>query len=276
MGCFNSTCGLTGLPIQYNEQIVIVTCKDIEPVKYPVYDFKNRNEDGSFPVIEGEFEEVDKSPTLDDIISGRDLEKIESIIFGTYNTYGWIHENEISEDQDAYDVQERSLYFHRWAWDWCLSFNKVKNRIEKDKKKIVDLYDYHKRQVDEYEDRNLDDSVLQLRLKNNSLWFKDRIVMDLSLEEFEKLYNNQEFFNLLFDFKAVILVCNLMRIDPFSRDYFLGSQVGHESLLLYRRLIPKMQEHIDKKEKEWNESLEKDDRNLFDHKGTEEGIFWNL
>ncbi len=100
--------------------------------------------------------------------------------------------------------------------------------------------------------------------------------MDLSLEDFEKLYNNQEFFNLLFDFKAVILVCREMRIDPFSRDYFLGSQVGHESLLLYRRLIPKMQEHIDKKEKEWNESLEKDDRNLFDRKGTEEGIFWNL
>lgn len=254
MGCFNSTCGITGLPIQYEDPVVIVTIKDTDPLVIPCYDKKG-------DLVSGRVKEIDSTPTMEEIISRNGISKIEAIRFGTYNDYGWLQEEEMEKD-DRPDY--RSFYFHRWAWEWCLTFKNLVKYVEDKHSSFVDQFLKTKERVEKI--KGDDAKSMSNRFVMMSL-FRD--LTDISYEFFEENYENKDYWRPFIELKVVLLVCQEMRKDPVSMNYYLGSQRGDESLRLIRRLLPKIQEHIDRVEKKHNEESTEpwDD-------GSDDDLFW--
>jgi len=238
MGCYNVTCALTGLPISEYQQIVIITLKDLDPIFTKVLDKKA--EGIKFKTIV-----VDRTPTIDDLIVSRSIHKIESIKFGTYDDYGWINENVITKDGEHL----RSFYFLKWAWDWCLSFNELSKTINNRHTIIKTEFKKIHNQINSLKDQELEGIKTKFRLMSA---FEDWSGIDYTF--IEQIIDNEDTWKNLAQLEAVLNICFQMRKDPLTMNNFVGFQINYEALILTKRLLPYIQNHIAKIEKKFNEN----------------------
>lgn len=100
MGCWDETCGITGLPIMEGEECIMVV---------PTQDFADN--------YQNEFQFINC------LSIGLGIEKIQT---GIYDSYGWLEDYPGIEEND-YDNRPdlRSLFFLKEAWDFMLTDKEI-------------------------------------------------------------------------------------------------------------------------------------------------------